>query len=269
MRRARDRQSGGRAGLFLTLVILAAIILLVWRLPVFRLQQIETTSMRGIQAADILKASGLVEGQHLFQGLGGSLSQIAELRYPAAEKKLAAAFPAIRSVTARMSFPGKIILEINERVEVAYLAIPDGCVMIDKDGVALRILTEVPDAIPVIRGVTATSLLLGQPLGVDVPSAMNSAISLMGAIIDADKDTRPDIELLPQIREIRPIGGQSLYLTVVLPNTGEELSVKAETGSDQTEDMLWLRFALAQGVFDSRGKGVLDLTGSRMTFTPD
>ena len=33
--------------------------------------------------------------------------------------------------------------------------------------------------------------------------------------------------------------------------------------------MLWLRFALAQGVFDGRGKGVLDLTGSRKTFTPD
>ena len=141
--------------------------------------------------------------------------------------------------------------------------------MIDKEGVALAVMPEAPGSIPVIEGVKVTSMTLGQPLTVDVPSALNSAIALMGAIIDADKDDRTDQLLLSQIRGIMPIGGRQLYLSVILPNTGEELSVAAETGSEQVDDMLWLRFALAQGVFDGRGKGVLDLTGSRKTFTPD
>jgi hypothetical protein len=266
---SRPRKKGGRPGLFLTIAILAAMLLMVWLLPAFRLQKIETSELRSLVAADVQTTSGLEIGQHLFQGLGGSLNQIIQLRYPGVESKLTAAYPVIKNVTARLHFPGQISIEITERMEVAYVAILDGCVMVDKEGVALRILTAVPDSIPVIEGVSATSLLLGQPLGVDVPSAMNSAISLMGAIIEADKDNRPEIALLPQIRKIRPIGGQNLYLTVVLPKTGEELSVKAETSSDQTEDMLWLRFALAQGVFNGRGKGVLDLTGSRKTFIPD
>jgi len=255
--------------LLLFAAIAALLALLVWLLPFFRLQAVEATTLRGASEKDILSASGLIIGRHLFQDLGGSFEELAQLRYAAVEDRLAKAFPFIRSVKARMDFPGKIRLEIVERTEVAYVSIPDGCVMIDKDGVALRILNQTPDDIPVIDGISATSLLLGEPLAVDVPSAMNSAISLMGAIIEADKDTRPQIALLPQIRRIRPIGGQSVYLTVVLPDTGEELSVKAETSSDQTEDMLWLRFALAQGVFNGMGKGVLDLAGNHRTFTPD
>lgn len=258
-------------GILLTLAILAAAGLLVWLLPVFHLQGIEIAQLRSITREEVLAASGLATGQHLFQGLGlgGSFRQITQLRYPATEARLLAALPTIQTVAARLKFPGQISLSIVERVEVAYLAIPDGCVMIDKEGVALKILEKAPADIPVIEGVMATSMKLGQPLGVDVPSAMNSAITLMGAIIEADKDDRPGILLLPQIRKIRPVGGRRLYLTVILPQTGEELNVAAETGQEQTEDMLWLRFALAQSVFDNRGKGVLDLTGSKKTFTPD
>jgi len=251
------------------LACLALCALLVWQLPAFRLQKIEIPQLRSLDESEILAVCGLEDGQHLFIGLGGTLEQIIQFRYPDVEARLLEKLPAIKTAEARMKFPGTISLEITERIEVAYISIPDGCVMIDKEGVALKILDKPPAGIPVIEGVTATSLVLGQPLGVDVPAAMNSAITLMGAIIDADKDARPGTLLLPQISKIRPISGRRLYLTAVLPKTGEELSVEAETGQDQTEDMLWLRFALDQGAFDSRGKGVLDLTGSRKTFTPD
>lgn len=256
-------------GFFIFLAIVALIGLLVWLLPVFRLNAIEVPELRSLDSQPVIDASGLVIGRHLFRGLGGNLDQMAHLRYPQVEAKLLAAFPTIKSVRASLKFPGKISLAIEERVEVAYVSFPDGCVMIDKEGVALKIWQDEPQDIPIIEGVSATSLVLGKPLEVDVPSAMNSAITLMGAIIEADKDSRAAIRLLPQIRTIRPLTGSRLYLTVILPRTGEELTVLSETGQDQTEDMLWLRFALAQGSFDGRGKGVLDLTGSRKTFTPD
>ena len=258
-----------RRGLFIALAIIGVTGLMVWQLPVFRLISIDVPELRSLDRQPVVDASGLSIGQHLFQGLGGNLEQIVQLRYPLAEMKLLAAFPTIKTVKARLIFPGKISLAIEERVEVAYVSFPDGCVMIDKEGVALKIWQDAPQGIPIIEGVSATSLILGKPLEVDVPSAMNSAITLMGAIIEADKDTRAAITLLPQIRTIRPLNGSRLYLMVVLPKTGEELTVLAETGQNQTEDMLWLRFALAQDSFDGRGKGVLDLTGSRRTFTPD
>ncbi len=248
---------------------LAVALLLVWQLPYFRLNSIVTTELRSISREELIDASGLSVGQHLFAGLGGSLEQITQLRYAEVEARLLKEFPNIKSVTARLVFPGQINLSIVERVEVAYIQIPDGCVMIDKEGVALKILSDPPADIPVISGVSVVSMNLGQPIEVDVPAAKNSAISLMGAIIDADKDNRTDLLLLGQIKKILPIGSNDLFLTVVLPNTGEEISVAAETGPEQTEKMLWLRFALAQGVFDGHGHGVLDLTGSRHIFSPD
>lgn len=252
-----------------TAASLLAAALLVWLLPVFRLSAIEVSDLRSLSREDVIASSGFFPGQHLFAGLGGTAGQWLSLRYGPAERRMTSSLPAVKSVTARMDFPGKIRINIVERVEVAYIKIPDGCVMIDKEGVALAIWPSPPRDIPVIEGVTVTSMTLGQQVTVDVPSALNSAIALMGAIIDADQDERTDLLLLPQIRTIMPIGGRQLYLTLVLPNTGEELSVEAETGSDQAEDMLWLRFALDQGVFDGRGKGVLDLTGTRKTFIPD
>jgi hypothetical protein len=251
------------------LVIMALLGVLVWLLPPFHVQQIEISGLKTLPHADVLQASGLTEGQHLFQGLGGSLKQLLQLRYGATETRLRAAFPAIRSAEARLRFPGQISLDIAERVQVAYVAIPDGCAMIDKDGVAFKIMPAAPPGIPVIEGVTVTSLKLGDALGVDVPAAMNSAISLMGAIIDADKDSRTTTLLLPLISRIRPLSGHRLYMTVILPKTGEELYVEAESSGDMDEDMLWLRFALDQDAFKNLGKGVLDLTGSRRTFTPD
>ena len=58
-------------------------------------------------------------------------------------------------------------------------------------------------------------------------------------------------------------------MVLILPGSRDELHVAVEIGPDLREDMLWLRFAVAQGVLDNRGKGILDLTGTRRTFIPD
>ncbi len=93
-------------------------------------------------------------------------------------------------------------------------------------------------------------MALGQAVGVDVPAVLNSAISPMGAIIDADKDERTDLKLLPTIRTILPVGGHNLYMALVLPESRDELHVAVEIGPDLREDMLWLRFAISQGALD-------------------
>lgn len=243
--------------------------LLVAFLPVFRLQTYEITPTRAMTTAAIAAAVPQRPGDHLFEGLGPELNRWLGLRYGRTEDKLARDFPYIRSVRAYLDFPSRMRIEIEERVEVAYVSIPDGCVLLDKEGYALLILPVPPPGIPVIEGVSVRSLNLGQPLTVQVPDSMNSAVSLLGAIIDADKDTRTPQKLLSQVRQIRPLSNGRLFLTLVLPATGDELTVTAETSMDQLDDMLWLRFAMDQGALDNRGKGVLDLTGTRRIFIPD
>lgn len=251
------------------LLAVFALGLLVAFLPVFRLKTYQITPTRAMTAAAIEASVPIRPGDHLFHGLGPGLDQWLGLRYGSTEALLVRNFPYIRTVRAYLDFPSQMRIEIEERVEVAYVSIPDGCVLLDKEGYALLILPDPPAGIPVIEGVSVRSLNLGQPLTVQVPDSMNSAVSLLGAIIDADKDTRTPQKLLSQVRQIRPLSNGRLFLTLVLPGTGDELTVAVENSMDQLDDMLWLRFAMDQGALDNRGKGVLDLTGTRRIFIPD
>ncbi len=251
-------------------VSLAILFLAVWLLPVFRLQRFAWAGeLRSLHAAGIEAASGLTNGQHLFAGLGGSWDHWLGLRYGTAEEQIAAAFPVIKSVKVSLDLPGQVVFRIEERIEVALLAIPDGCVMIDKDGVAMGIQADRPGQIPLIEGLTIRSMTLGQALEADTPDALHRAVGLLGAIIEADRDTRPQVFLLGQVSQIRPVSGRLLYMTLVVPDTGEAISVRAEIGPELTEHMLWLRFAIDQDVLNGRGKGILDLTGGNRTFIPD
>jgi hypothetical protein len=244
--------------------------LAVWLLPAFHLQELNLPEdLRSISQHELRLVCDMEPGRHLLTELGGSLPLLLSLRYGAVEDRIRNRFPAIKDVAVFLDFPGAVTCTVTERVEVAWLAIPDGCVMIDKDGVALKITADPPSGIPVIEGISVRSMILGLPLEVDVAEAMHRAISLLGAIIEADRDQRPETALLAQVTRIRPISGRQLYLTLIIPGTGEEMTVLNETRTDLAEDMLWLRFALDQGVLSGRGKGILDMTGSRRTFIPD
>jgi cell division protein FtsQ len=264
------QRHGPRISAILSFVIVfVSAVLLVLFLPAFRASAIEVTPTRAMTGADILKTSGLEVGQNLFAGMGGSIPNLFSLRYGNAEEKILREYPYIRSVMVRMDFPGRIRITIDERIEVSYLSIPDGCVLVDKEGFALRILQTSPASIPVIEGITVRQLSIGKSLTVDLPVAMNHALSLMGAIIDADKDNRSTTRLIPMVRRIRPVSGRDVYLTLILPQSDEELTVLTRVTSSIGEDMVWLRFAIIQGVLNGRGKGVLDMTGEKKTFIPD
>lgn len=244
--------------------------LAIWLLPAFRLQQLHLPDqLRSVTRQQLLQACELEAGRHLFRELGGSVRLWVNLRYGAVEDRILSRIPAVKEATVYLDFPGSITCVVTERIEVAWLAIPDGCVMVDQEGVALNITSERPDDIPVIEGISVRSMTLGRPLEVDSAEAMNHAISLLGAIIEADRDPRPGTALLSQVIRIRPIGGRQLYLTLRVPDTGEALTVLDEMQADLAEDMLWLRFALDQDALNGRGKGILDLTGNRKTFIPD
>ncbi len=266
------RKTKGANKLRSWLVLAAALLLsglLLTYLPAFRLQAVLVDEpLRSVDPAAFDRVCQLQAGRHLFQELGGSLKQLVSLRYGPVEARLEAAFPTIKEARVRMQWPGQIHCQVIERIEVAWLALPDGCVVIDKEGVALSSWAEQPD-MPVIEGLQVHAMVLGQVLTVDVPEALSRAITLLGAIIEADLDRRTDVALFKQVKAIRPASGRQLYMTLTVPDTGERLEVLTETGPDLVETMLWLRFALDQGALNKLDKGLLDLTGGRKTFMPD
>ncbi len=250
--------------------IAALVLLLIFVLPQFYVSTIKITGQRIVTQEQILTIGKLKEGSHLFQGVSGAWKDLFQLRHKNAEELLTANLPYIKRIEIKSVFPSILSVVLEERVEVAYIAISDGCVIIDSEGVALEVLSNTDSrGIPVIEGITANKVQLGQKTAVDLQSSLSEAIVLLNDIINADKDTRVNVKLLPTIKTIRPMQDEILFLTIHLPKTGEELIVKVKNSSVNIDNMIWLRFALEQGKLEGKGKGILDLSSSQKVFQPE
>ena len=74
---------------------------------------------------------------------------------------------------------------------------------------------------------------------------------------------------MQNVRSIRSIGNEAVYLTVYLPAANKELLVRLGSLTDISDDMTWLRYAVEQGAFNEVGEGFLDMSGEENTFSPE
>lgn len=273
MSRRNRRRRGRRTNRISTYVILCVVAvgaLILFALPQFYISDILISGQRIVTTAEILDTAGLQKGRHLLSGVRGSISEMFSLRHTDEEQRLMENLPYIKSVEIRSIFPYVLSVALEERVEVAYISIKDGYVIIDADGIALEVLPkDAAIGIPIIDGITVSNIILGSKAQVDKPDYLNQTVILLNAIINAQKDSRTDYKILPSIITIRPVGNDLIFLTLKLPESGDALSVKTKLSSDLQEDMLWLRFAMQQGKLEGLGSGVLDLTTEQRVFIPD
>lgn len=265
----RERKANRVGTVFFTAIILV-IALMVFALPQFRISSITTTGTRVITQKQITQMLDIKEGDHLFRGINGSLKDLFQMRHTNSEKILRKNLPYLKDVTIRSVFPSKLSITLDERIEVAYIAISDGCVIIDSEGVVLEVLRESGSlGIPVIEGISVSRVQAGEIAAVDLPDALENAIMLLNDIINADKDTSVQVKLLPGIRSIRPIQDDILFITLLLPDTDEEFIVKVKNSKENAEKMKWLRYAIEQGKLEGQGKGILDITTPQKVFIPE
>ncbi len=266
-RRDRPRR-GHMGGAILAAAFFSLAAIVAW-FPQFRCQEITVEGLRLIEQGDVLRASDLEIGQHFLSGLGPDIPRWFSLRYGKAEEAILELSPYMKSALVQYVFPSRIRIRVEERVEVAYLSIPDGCVVIDAQSVAVEILqTGVPAGIPVIEGVTITSVVLGQPLLVADEAAVHSAVVIMDAIIKSDnEDAR--FSLFHSVAGLRAVSADTLYMSVILPASGETLVVRLGSLTNIAEIIEWLRNAIYNGHCNRLGKGVLDLSGTQKVFRPD
>lgn len=269
-RLTRQERKANRVGTMVFFAILSVSLIMILALPQFYVSTIKITGLRVITEEQVVSLGNLKAGSHLFQGVSGSLKDLFQLRHKNAEQLLQENLPYLKNVEIKSVFPSVLSVTLEERVEVAYIAISDGCVIIDSEGIALEVLPNTDSrGIPVIEGVMANQVQLGKKTTVDLPDALTEAIVLLNDIINADKDSRVDVKLLPTIKTIRPMQDKILFLTILLPGTGEEFIVKVKNSSVNIDNMIWLRFALQQGRLEGKGKGILDLSTTQKVFQPE
>lgn len=260
----RKYRQKNRFGLYLLLGI-ALLILFVLFLPQFRISSIEAKGLRVLEKSTLLKYSEISHGDHLFKGVGGSLADIFSLRHSASEEKILDNCAYVKSVSVRSVFPGKILIDVTERVEVAYIAISDGFVIADSQGIAVEVIDSALNMdIPVIEGIQVNYCKTGEEIIVDMPEYFNQSLILLNHVINSDKDTRTEINLLDKIKSIRPVNDRTLFMIVMLAE--EELVVKIKNSENTFDDMLWMHFAIEQDALSGKGGKILDLTTSQRAF---
>ncbi|MDD2393418.1 MAG: FtsQ-type POTRA domain-containing protein [Eubacteriales bacterium] len=269
-RRRRKSIRTSRKGIVVIFALLVVGGLLVGLLPQFYIVQIRVSGQRVITNYEVIKCAGITKGVHIFNGVGGTVSEIFSLRHPDKERMIIQSLPYVKSVTVRSEFPSVLSVSLEERIEVAYISIQDGYLIIDADGVALEVLgrSEVPD-VPVIEGLIVRNIDLGSVASVDKQDYLNQTAVILNSVFKADLDARSDIELLSAIASIRPVGSGIAYVRINLPDRAGILNVKVKAHDGIGEDMAWLRFALDQHKLDGLGEGVLDLSTSQRVFVPE
>ncbi len=266
----RAGRRSGRTGTRIVLLLLAAGALMLFALPQFYIAEIRISGERILSEEEIVSRAGLETGRHLLAGISGSPGELFELRHTREEKILKESFPYIKTVEIRSVFPSILSVTIEERVEVAYISIKDGYLIIDADGIALEVLPKGGETgIPVVEGLTAGDIVLGARVLVDKPDYLSQTVILLNAIINAQKDTRTDYRILPDVISIRPVGSDLLFLTLKTGEDSGTITVKARISADLEDDMVWLRFAMQQGKLKGLGSGVLDMTTQQKVFVPD
>jgi POTRA domain, FtsQ-type len=253
----------------LILILISAI--LVFALPQFYIREIHISGCSVISEEEILRDIQISEGMHLFRNIGGGIVELFTFRYGNIENGLREKYPYIKDVNIQIHFPSEVNIDIEERQRIGYVELPDGYAVIDLDSYVVELERgAIPEGVPQMKGLPVRSAVLGEKIELASPKEMNTCITVLGAVLAADdnKETGSVFSLMQNIRSIRSVGTDTVFLTVFLPSNGRELTVQLGSLKDVAADMTWLRYAVDQGAFDNAGDGYLDMSGEDNTFSP-
>ncbi len=110
-------------------------------------------------------------------GISTGKNIIFETRLKDARDKLLES-PYIKTAKLSRSYPGTVVIEVEERQEYAAVPFGERYIIIDADGMVLR-LTEIPPEIPVVEGFTILDAEEGKPLSAEQGYLLNGGLNLM------------------------------------------------------------------------------------------
>jgi cell division septal protein FtsQ len=252
----------------LIIIVMCFVILiaLFFLLPVFRIQTIEIKNADFIAPEKILQAARINQNQHFLQEMGGTLSDFFNGRYTKAEQRVLKELPQVADIEISYSFPNKIVFDVDERIAIGWIKIPDGFCTIDGQGVVIEILDQEPQDLPIIKGITITNLALGKRIEVEQTEYLENAMFTMSALIEADLDYQGE-KLLNQINVIEPTINNNIYLRLNVED--QKLLIICDKSRELKNNFMWLKQVLSSNVIADKGSGTIDLRGETRTFKPD
>jgi cell division septal protein FtsQ len=198
--------------------------------PVLDVDDVVVRGLSGRRAAQVRDAAGVRTGEAMVAVDGGAAaSSVEEL-------------PWVRSATVRRSWPGRVVVEVQERTPVAALAGGGRWVLVDGDGRRLARVRQPPAGVVAVEGVDA----LGQS-GTRVDRLAAGAVELSRRLPPAVRFRLPRVQVDPDGR-----------LDLMLRIEDERDAVAAFGRPEQLRDKV-LSLATVLESVDLRGLSRIDL----------
>lgn len=137
-----------KAGLWQSILLaflLALAVFVIFKSPVFDVKEIEVHGNRQVSKEKIIAASGIHTGVNIFK-----------VNLKDASASLGA-LPVFKQVGLKRSFPGRVVITVEERNPVALLPEEKGYIVIDNEQVYIRKSQTVLEDLPVLTGIETNS----------------------------------------------------------------------------------------------------------------
>lgn len=260
----------GKKSIIFVIIVLVVLftVMLVLLLPAFYIKEIQMEGFTVINQDEVLNSSGIKAGDHIFSHLGGSVFSLLTFRYGNIEEEISRNYPYVQSIKIQVNFPSRIKVTVKERLKIGYLEVPDGFAVVDKEGYIVEISgNSVPEGVPLMEGLPVRSAMLGEKLDLSDDQGFSSSLTIFGAILGADTNISDStgFRLMPFVKSIRYVGNNTTYLIISLPESSSNLTVKIGSLKEISDDMTWLRYAIATNAFEGEigdiSESILDMTG--------
>ena len=141
---------------------------------VFAIKTIEVEGNRYYTDEEIINMAGLQTGVNLFWGAKGS--QVSDNLMDD---------PYFVDVKLRRKLPATLVVEVDERVQIAAITYGDAYIVIDEEGVMLR-KTGVDPKLTLLTGLTVSKLKVGEAVEAEEAATLESTLKMLNSMKDGD-----------------------------------------------------------------------------------
>ena len=247
----------------LVFVFFLTIILLLCVTPLFSIADIEIYGNDYYNNNQIISKSGLYVGQNGFSALAGkNIFKSLSLRCAAAELAVASACPYVKSVQARYILPRTIRIDIEER-SASFIAPYFGSgMLVDTDGVVIDSVRDYFNAgLPVAIGLSVTRCEIGEPLIDGAGWGIETILSVINAIKQADRDGDEEQAWVVDTIDIND------HRNIII-NIDNGITVNIGDGTDLYYRVSAAKEIIAHGVEKGRSGAIVFSNAARPVFIP-
>jgi len=158
-----------KQGIFIFLGVVIAFLIVCLFTPVFGISSITVENNRVVDSEAVIRASGIELGDNVFR-----------LNTRSAEKSIAA-LGNVESAEIKRKFPARIVIEIKENSEVAYVSYMGNYISLDTNGKIIDVLKadDIKPDKPVISGMSVKNAKKGEMLKATKPEKSDFAVEIL------------------------------------------------------------------------------------------